>query len=66
MKNQTSNLGKVLSKNDQKEINGGFFGCQPQLLQCDSNSDCPPCSSGCGITINNNGTPIFISGVCAF
>lgn len=66
MKNQIFNLGKELSKKDQKEINGGFFGCQPQLLQCDSESDCPPCSTGCGLTIDNNGTPLYISGICAF
>ncbi|WP_299674067.1 hypothetical protein [uncultured Tenacibaculum sp.] len=66
MKNQISSLGKALSKNDQKNIKGGFFGCQPQLLQCDSHRDCPPCSSGCGITVDNNGTPLFISGICAF
>lgn len=66
MKNQISNLGKVISKNDQKNIQGGFFGCQPQILDCSSDSDCPPCSKGCGFTIDNNGTPIVIPGVCAF
>ncbi len=65
MKNQILNLGTVISKKEQKNIQGGF-GCQPQLLLCDSNRDCPPCSSGCGITIDLNGEPFFISGVCAF
>ncbi|WP_075341624.1 hypothetical protein [Tenacibaculum agarivorans] len=66
MKKQILNLGKVISKNEQKNIQGGFFGCQPQLLQCDSDRDCPPCSRGCGITIDLDGDPFFISGVCAF
>ena len=51
----------VLKKGSQKSINGGFFGCQPSLFECRSDSDCP-CGGPCGITINN----IFVSGVCAF
>lgn len=66
MKSQILNLGKVLSKNDQKEIQGGFWGCIPEKRECKSHNDCPPCSLGCGITINNNGTPFVIEGICAY
>ncbi len=54
----------VLKKEQQKSINGGFWGCQPTLIECRSDRDC--CSGRCGITIDNNGKPLFISGVCAF
>ncbi|SHI46757.1 hypothetical protein [Aquimarina spongiae] len=54
----------VLKKGTQKSINGGFFGCEPSLFECRSDSDCP--CGPCGITINNGGNPIFVSGVCAF
>ncbi len=68
MKSKILNLKNVsiLSKNQQKAINAGFYGCQPSLIECHSDSDCLPCSSRCGFTIDNNGTPIFISGICAF
>lgn len=65
MKNQISKLGKVLSKNDQRNIEGGF-GCYAQFLECSSNRDCPPCSGGCGMTIDVNGEPLFIPDLCAF
>jgi len=57
---------RILKKEQQKSINGGFFGCQPQIIQCYSDRDCLPCSSRCGFTIDINGEPTFISGVCAF
>lgn len=65
MKN-LSKLGFPLSKQEQQEINGGFFGCQPQLIQCNDNSDCPPCSFGCGIPITLPDGSVIIADVCAF
>ena len=57
---------KALSASEQKEIKGGFWGgCQPQLLECYDDSDCPSCSSGCGISFNVNGETLFAN-VCAF
>ena len=57
---------RVLSSLEQKEIKGGFWGgCQAQLLECESNSDCPPCSFGCGISFEVNGE-VFSANVCAF
>ena len=60
MKTQILNLkdARILSKEDQKTIHGGFFGCQPQIIECNSDSDCP-CSS-CGITFSNNGVEYFV------
>lgn len=57
---------KALSNAEQKEIKGGFWGgCQPQLLQCYDDSDCPFCSAGCGITFEVNGQ-VFTENICAF
>jgi hypothetical protein len=64
MKN-VSKLGTALTKTEQKEITGGFWGCQPQLLECSDNSDCPPCSFGCGIIFNGPNGPTTID-ICAF
>ncbi len=56
---------KKLSTLEQKLISGGFWGgCQPQLIQCDSDQDCP-CGS-CGITIDGPNGPINFFDVCAF
>lgn len=59
---------KSLSKVEQKSITGGFFGfgCQPQILQCSSHRDCPPCSFGCGIPIDLGNGNIEIADICAF
>ena len=60
---------KSLTKGEQKTISGGFFGfgCQPQILECNSDSDCPFCSQGCGIEITlPDGEILNIDGVCAF
>lgn len=64
MKN-LSKLGKALSKTEQKEITGGFWGCQAQLIDCQDNSDCPPCSFGCGYTFNGPNGPITVD-ICTF
>ena len=68
MKN-LKNLGKSISRAEQKEINGGFGrrrGCQAQLIQCESDFDCPSCSAGCGIVINKPNGPISLGNICAF
>ena len=64
MKN-LSRLGEALTKEEQQSINGGFWGCQAQLLECEDNQDCPSCSFGCGIVINLPDGPTTIN-VCAF
>jgi hypothetical protein len=66
MKN-LAKLGKALTKTEQKEITGGFWGCQAQLIDCQDNSDCPPCSFGCGVTFGNiPGSPPVVIDICAF
>ena len=66
MKN-VSKLGVALTKIEQKAITGGFFGCQPQFIECQDDSDCPSCSFGCGINITlPDGTPIVVDDFCAF
>ncbi|AXT19967.1 hypothetical protein D7030_02260 [Flavobacteriaceae bacterium AU392] len=63
-------LGKALNKAEQKSISGGFwgFGCQPQLLECETDQDCPSCSFGCGRTTTTlpDGTVITFDGICSF
>ena len=70
MLKKTLNLKGVknLTKAEQKEISGGFWGggCQPMLLECESNNDCPSCSFGCGFNIEFNGQVINFPGVCSF
>ena len=63
MKN-LSKLGKALSKKEQKEINGGFFGCQPGFFACRRDSDC--CNGRCGGTIDSPIGPISVDGWCNF
>lgn len=56
---------KKLSVLEQKLISGGFWGaCQPQIILCESDQDCP-CGS-CGIIIDGPSGPINISDICAF
>lgn len=65
MKN-VSKLGKALTKTEQKEITGGW-GCQAQLILCETDFDCPFCSSGCGLTTTlPDGSTIFFDDLCAF
>lgn len=57
---------RVLSSLEQKEIKGGFWGgCQAQFIECSNDSDCPFCSSGCGITFEVNGQ-VFLENFCRF
>lgn len=57
---------RTLSNAEQKEIKGGFWGgCQPQLVQCDSDNDCP-CGRSCGITVDTPQGPIDFFDVCQF
>ncbi|WP_299106604.1 hypothetical protein [uncultured Tenacibaculum sp.] len=41
MKTSILNLGKALSKENQKQINGGSSDCR-RMERCSSNSDCGP------------------------
>jgi len=66
MKN-VSKLGKALTKTEQKLITGGFFGCSPQLILCEDDQECPPCSTGCGLTTTlPDGTVLTFNDLCAF
>jgi len=57
---------KVLSKKEQKHISGGFFGCQPQFIECSSDRDCPIlCGSTCGITITAGGQTFEVN-ICSY
>jgi len=53
---------KALNKTEQKEIIGGHwgsggFGCnQAQLVECESDFDCP-CDRRCGLTTNGFNFP---------
>ncbi len=57
------NLEKVtvLKKEQQKSINGGFWGCQPEFRECRTDRDCP--CGGCGMYIEGIG---LIEGLCAY
>jgi len=65
-----SNLkgAKTLSITEQKLISGGFWGwggCQPQLIQCDTDNDCP--CGPCGFVVDGGPAgPINFFDVCAF
>ncbi|MDY8136198.1 hypothetical protein [Aquimarina sp. 2201CG5-10] len=67
MKKNILNLNgvKILRKEEQKFVNGGGFGfgCQPQIIQCNSDRDCP--CTPCGVTINANGVDYFLD-ICAY
>jgi anaerobic selenocysteine-containing dehydrogenase len=65
MKN-VSNLGTPLSKNEQKEITGGWGFCSPGLIECYDDQDCPFCSFGCGITFTLPDGTVQTANVCAF
>jgi len=62
---------KTLTKTEQKEIKGGYFGggfgCnQPILAQCFSDSDCP-CNRRCGVEIATfPGETVFFNDLCEF
>ena len=61
-----SHIGTPLSKAEQKLVSGGFWGCQPQIIQCFSNQDCPFCSSGCGIVVPLPDGSTTTLDICAF
>jgi len=65
MKN-LSKLGKTLSRSEQKEINGGFWGgCQAGFFECKTDRDC--CNFRCGGTIDGGPAgPISVDGWCNF
>ncbi|WP_299213281.1 hypothetical protein [uncultured Dokdonia sp.] len=68
MLKKTLNLKGVrtLSNNEQKEINGGFWGnCQAQIVICYDDSDCP-CGRTCGVTVDSPTGPLNVPDVCQF
>jgi len=73
MLKKTLNLNnvKTLTKTEQKEIKGGFwgggFGCnQPVFAQCFSDNDCP-CNRRCGVNVEvTQGEFIFFNDLCEF
>lgn len=59
-------LGKALTKEEQKSVTGGFWGCQAQFIDCQSNDDCPSCSFGCGVVFTLPDGTVTTVDICAF
>ncbi len=52
---------KVLKKEEQKHINGGFSSICPEIRECMYDHECEHCNATCGVIIN--GTHVQI---CTF